>query len=58
MTLLASVLAAILTMLQSSFVLAPTLYLNADDPRDKNNQAPFHEEQMGLAGQSGHCPHG
>jgi hypothetical protein len=57
MTVLVSILAAILHFLQFGGALQPA-YVDPDDPRDKKNQAPFHEEQMFSPGRSGHCPHG
>ncbi len=32
--------------------------LDSQDLRKEENQAPFHEEEMGRGGQRGHCPHG
>jgi hypothetical protein len=58
MTLMTTVLTALLLIVQQGLALVSHVYLDPDDPRDKRNQAPFHEEQMLSAGQSGHCPHG
>ncbi len=57
MTVLVSILAAILHFLQLGGTLQPT-YVQDDDLRDKQNQALFHEEEMASPGRSGHCPHG
>jgi len=57
MTVLVSILAALLHFLQLGGTLQPT-FVQDDDLRDKQNQALFHEEQMAAPGRSGHCPHG
>jgi hypothetical protein len=58
MTLLTSVLTALLLLVQQGLSVVSHVYVDPNDPRDKRNQAAFHEEQMFSAGQSGHCPHG
>jgi len=57
MTLISTLLVA----LYSFFGLSGVFEAGRLDPYDINkreNQAPFHEEDMLRAGQSGHCPHG
>jgi hypothetical protein len=57
MTLISTLLVA----LYSFFGMSGAFEVTKLDPWDINkreNQAPFHEEDMLRAGQSGHCPHG
>ncbi len=59
MTLLATILATLLSFLNAGSISAPHSFVTADDDlRDKKNQEAFNEEDMFSAGQMGHCPHG
>jgi hypothetical protein len=57
MTLISTLLAAIISIFSTVGIFSPGK-LDPQDLRDNQNQAPFNEEDMGLRGQSGHCPHG
>ena len=57
MTLISTLLAAIISIFANIGIFEPG-ELDPQDLRDSRNQAPFNEEDMGLRGQSGHCPHG
>lgn len=57
MTLISTLLAAIISIFGTTGYFNPGA-LDPQDLQDSQNQAPFNEEDMGLRGQNGHCPHG
>ena len=58
MTLLTTLMTALLQILSLSGGVRDSIVTKDDDLRDRNNQEAFHEEDMFSAGQMGHCPHG
>ena len=57
MTLITTLLMALSSLFGSTVGFSAGT-LDSNDLRKEENQAVFHEEEMGRGGQRGHCPHG